>query len=312
LAECRGICREVVGRRLGGWCESDRDMVTGYVCIFDDGTEGRASALPDLPAFQFGSDPPIDLDAHLMDVHGQIVNGAYLVVGQGSAAPIDNVGVLLHRGDPVPTIFEACHGRNAIYLEPDGTASWVPAWSNVVRYADKRTPTPARDYAHPYSPTFATDHWHGELVVLHGEADPWVLAESGLAPTGHTRILIRNRATGEVRIVWDTPLSFTSTPAQIAMTPLGPVVAINNPNDSMSYFRYPSHMKPWTPYAQPPVVTPPPTPEPQPQPEPEPVPVPVPTPEPIPTPEPPKPPKRKWWIPLIDALLTILRGGARP
>jgi hypothetical protein len=291
--------------------------MTGYVCIFTDGTEGKASAAPDAPSFQFGNDPPIDLDAHLMDVHGLIVNGLHRVVGQGSAAPIDNVGVLLHRHDPVPTIFESCHGRNAIYLEPDGTASWVPAWSNVVRYADGRHPTPARDFAHPYSPSNAIEDWKGERVVIHGEADPWVLAESALAPSGHTRILIRNRATGEVRIVWGTDTSYTSTPAQIAMTPLGPVVAINNPNDGMSFFRYPSHMKPWTPYVPPPVVvTPPPTPAPEPEPEPvpqpEPVPVPTPEPTPIPEPEPPPPTKRPWWHTLLDFLFTLRRGGARP
>ncbi len=293
-------------------------MITGYTCIFPDGTEGRASAQPDPPAFQFGTDAPIALDAYLMDIHPRIVNGQHMVVGQGDGPPIDNVGVWLRRGDSIPTILAPCRGRNAIYLEPDGTPSWVPVdfdaagkpvYVNEVRYADKRQPTPARDFSHPYAPTNAIEVWNGERVVVHQELDGHKLSESALPQGPHTRILFKY-PDGTTKIVWDTPLSYTSTPAQFALTPNGPIVAINNPNDGMSYFRHPNQFRDYAPYVPPVVVTPPPTPEPPP--EPEPVPVPTPEPEPIPTPEPPKPPKRKWWIPLIDALLTILRGGARP
>ena len=329
----------------------------GYVCIFDDGTEGRASAAPDPPVFQFGADSPIALDAHLLFVHGRIANGAYHAVGRGADDPIRDVGVWLTRGSAVPTILKPTRGPNSIYLEPDGTPSWVPVdfdaagrpvYVNEVRYADGRAPTSARDFSHPYAPTNAIEEWHGERVVIHGEADPWVLAESALAPNGHTRILIRNRATGEVRIVWDTPTSFTSTPSQIAVTPLGPVVAINHPNDGMSYFRYPSHMKSWEPYV-------PPVPEPDEPDDPEPQPEPVDCtvsewsdwtpwsalnatteqrtrartvttqpahggaacPELVQTETraivvPPEPKKRPWWHKLIDFLLTLRRGGQRP
>lgn len=299
-------------------------MIIGYTCIFPDGTEGKASAAPDPrlsaeararwieenpPSFQFGRDLPSPLDAYLMDVKGRIVNGRHMAVGQGAGAPIDNVGVWLQRGDRVPTILETCHGRNAIYLEADGTASWVPSGQNVVRYSDHRDETPARDYSHPSAPTFAREVWHGELVVIHQEIDGWKLAESGLAPNGHTRILLKE-PDGTVWIVWDTPTSFTSTPSQFALTPLGPVVAINHPNDGLSYFRHRPHLKPWAPYVPPPVVVTP-APAPPPAPEPEPTPAPEPTPEPPPMPEPapaPPPAKRPWWHAVIEALLQIVNS----
>jgi hypothetical protein len=274
----------------------------GYTCIFEDGTEGRASASGEPPSFQFGNDAPIVLDATLINVHGRLVNEDYIVVGRGAKPPIEDHGIVLTRGDSVVTVLPKTHGPNSIYLEPDGTPSWVPVMENVVRYADGRPDVPAQDYRHPQAPSNALEVWRGERVVIHQELDGWKLAESGLAPDGHTRILIKS-PDGVVQIVWDTPESYTSTPAQFALTPIGPIVAINHPNDGMSYFRYPSFFRPWAPY-EPPVVTPPPVP----QPEPEPVPEPEPKPEPPPEPPTPPPAKVPWWRKALEVILQIINS----
>jgi len=289
-------------------------MSIGYVCVFEDGTEGKATWIDQAPTFQFGFDQPMPLDAHLIDIKGRIINGEYRVVGRGANPPVQDLGLMLHRGAESAAVLPLCR---SIALEPDGVPSWVPidiingtpVSINEVRYGDGREPIPANDFSHPSGPSRRIEVWNGEKVVVIDEHDGWTLADSGVTPDGVTRLLIR-KGSDDPLIVWDTG-SYTSTPAQFVMTPMGPIVAINRPKDGRTYFVHPHYFKPWAPYVPPVVVvTPPPAPPPPPlPPAPEPpVPVPVPVPEPAPAPAPPPPKKRPWWQKAIEIILAIVQS----
>jgi hypothetical protein len=197
-----------------------------------------------LPHVQFGADVPIDLPIYGLYLDAERVGGDHWAIVV-SSFPDDGPALLIKRRSREVITLPVPHGPNSVFVEADGTVSWVRKGGAWVDFLGDR-PSESCDGRHPLAPDLgARAEWDGILVVPQAPKGPWQIAEDGTTPDGFTRILARVNH-GPLLKVFE---GFCPLPAKFVSYDDGTCeVAIQLPKDESTFF---IHSNSFTRYEKP-------------------------------------------------------------
>jgi hypothetical protein len=160
-------------------------------------------------AIRFNDDEPIRLPVNGLDVKAADVAGGCWAVVSGQ----DDYPYLIKRGTARPIQLASVehlktHGRDAIWVTPDGDVSWLVKGGTIVRHMNGLE-DPA-DFRHPLTPLGPPhiETWGDFRVTNVYRAGAWQTGEDVSAPLGQTRIYARRVDAPET--VWLAFDGFTS------------------------------------------------------------------------------------------------------